>query len=291
MLLVIVSGRSGSGKSIALRSLEDMGFYCVDNLPLVLLPELVKTLIGNNTPVAISIDIRNLPESQERLEAILKQLPLSFTPQILFLDTDRNTLIRRYSETRREHPLSSLNHSLEEAIDLENHYLDPLRNNADLVIDTTHLSVHQLSDRLRECITGKKDRKLIILFESFGFKHGIPSEADFVFDVRFLPNPHWDPDLRDLTGLDKPVMDFLNNQQDVDHFISQTARYLLHWLPHLEHNNRSYLTIAIGCTGGQHRSVYIAEQLAKLFRKEGKSVQTRHRTLKKTRIAKKTSKH
>ncbi|WP_392566022.1 RNase adapter RapZ [Utexia brackfieldae] len=281
MLLVIVSGSSGSGKSIALRSLEDMGFYCVDNLPIILLPKLAKTLSDNNTPVAISLDIRNLPASTEQLDEILAQLPASITPQLIFLDSDRNTLIRRYSETRREHPLSSHNHSLEDAIDLEYQYLEPLRVSADLVINTTQLSVHELANILRERLTGKKDRELTIVFESFGFKYGIPTESDFVFDVRFLPNPHWDPQLRPLTGLDQPVANFLGHQSDVNNFIYQTNNYLQQWMPMLERNNRSYLTIAIGCTGGQHRSVYIVEQLAELFRSKGRQVQTRHRSLEK----------
>ncbi|MCO6523839.1 MAG: RNase adapter RapZ [Candidatus Schmidhempelia sp.] len=282
MLLIIVSGRSGSGKSVALRSLEDMGFYCVDNLPLILLPKLAETLIDSNTPVAISLDIRNLPASNQQLEEILNRLPIAISPQIIYLDTDPNTLIKRYSETRRQHPLHNYYRSLEESIDLESQYLDPLRSRADLIINTTSLSVHQLADTLRERVTGKKERELTIIFESFGFKHGIPTESDFVFDVRFLPNPHWDPILRPLTGLDEPVINFLTQQESVNEFIEQTDRYLSHWLPMLECNNRSYLTIAIGCTGGQHRSVYIAEQLASLFRSKGKQVQIHHRNLNKT---------
>ncbi|QIQ22327.1 RNase adapter RapZ [Zophobihabitans entericus] len=281
MILMIVSGRSGSGKSIALRALEDMGFYCVDNIPIVLLPELAKTLKDNNTPVAVSVDIRNLPAHPEQFEETLQQLPKSITPQVVFLDSDRNTLIRRYSETRRQHPLSSQNHSLEEAIDLEDQYLEPIRSHADLVINTANLSVHELSDLLRQRVLGKKERELTIVFESFGFKYGIPTESDFVFDVRFLPNPHWDPDLRPLTGLDQGVIDFLSRHWEVNNFIYQTNNYLLQWLPMLERNNRSYLTIAIGCTGGQHRSVYIVEQLAEFFRSRGKQVQTRHRSLEK----------
>lgn len=281
MILMIVSGRSGSGKSIALRALEDMGFYCVDNIPIVLLPELAKTLKESNTPVAVSVDIRNLPAHPEQFEETLQLLPKSIIPQVVFLESDRNTLIRRYSETRRQHPLSNQNHSLEEAIDLEDQYLEPVRAKADLIINTTNLSVHELADILRQRILGKKERELTIVFESFGFKYGLPSESDFVFDVRFLPNPHWDPDLRPLTGLDQPVMDFLSRQWEVNNFVYQTNNYLLQWLPMLERNNRSYLTIAIGCTGGQHRSVYIVEQLAEFFRSRGKEVQTRHRSLEK----------
>lgn len=281
MLLMIVSGRSGSGKSIALRALEDMGFYCVDNIPIVLLPELAKALEDSKTPVAVSVDIRNLPASFTQLGEILQQLPSSITPQVLFLDSNSNTLIRRYSETRRNHPLSIQGYSLEEAINLEGQYLEPLRDRADLIINTDNLSVHELSDILRQRILGKKERELTVVFESFGFKYGLPSESDFVFDVRFLPNPHWDPSLRPLTGLDKPVQDYLAKHWEVNNFIYQTANYMQQWLPLLQKNNRSYLTISIGCTGGQHRSVYIVEKLAALFNSHGRQVQIRHRSLEK----------
>ena len=281
MILMIVSGRSGSGKSIALRALEDMGFYCVDNIPVALLPQLADALKNNNTPVAVSIDIRNLPINFEFNYDILQKLPESVTPEIIFLDCSRNTLIRRYSETRRIHPLANQKYLLEEAIDLEENYLESLKAHASLVINTDNLSVHQLSDILRARILGKKERELTMIFESFGFKHGLPIDADFVFDVRFLPNPHWDINLRPLTGLDEPVINYLSKQDDVTNFIYQTANYLQQWLPMLEKNNRSYLTIAIGCTGGQHRSVFIAEQLAEFFKAQNKQIQIRHRTLEK----------
>lgn len=279
MVLMIVSGRSGSGKSVALRALEDMGFYCVDNLPVILLPQLAETLAERNISAAVSIDVRNLPDNPEILDEVLSKLPASFSPQLLFLDTDRNALIRRYSDTRRLHPLSNQNLSLENAIDKESDLLEPLRSHADLVIDTTEMSVHELAEMLRERLQGKKSRDLTMVFESFGFKYGIPISADYVFDVRFLPNPHWDPKLRSMTGLDKPVAAFLARHTEVHNFIYQTRNYLEQWLPMLENNNRSYLTIAIGCTGGKHRSVYIAEQLADYFRSRGKNVQSRHRTL------------
>ncbi|RKS86016.1 UPF0042 nucleotide-binding protein [Orbus hercynius] len=281
MLLMIVSGRSGSGKSIALRALEDMGFYCVDNIPIILLPELAKVLEDSKTPVAVSIDIRNLPASFIQFGEIITQLPKSITPQILYLNSSRNTLIRRYSETRRNHPLAIQGRSLEEAIDLEEQYLEPLRDRADLMINSDNLSVHELSDILRQRILGKKERELTIIFESFGFKYGLPTESDFVFDVRFLPNPHWDPSLRPLTGLDEAVQQYLAKHWEVNNFIYQTANYMQQWLPLLQKNNRSYLTISIGCTGGQHRSVYIVEKLAKLFNVHGQQVQTRHRSLEK----------
>ena len=281
MVLMIVSGRSGSGKSVALRALEDMGFYCVDNLPVVLLPELARTLADRDISAAVSIDVRNMPESPEIFEQAMQNLPESFSPQLLFLDADRNTLIRRYSDTRRLHPLSSKNLSLESAIDEESDLLEPLRSRADLIVDTSEMSVHELAEMLRTRLLGKRERELTMVFESFGFKHGIPIDADYVFDVRFLPNPHWDPKLRPMTGLDKPVAAFLDRHTEVHNFIYQTRSYLELWLPMLETNNRSYLTVAIGCTGGKHRSVYIAEQLADYFRSRGKNVQSRHRTLEK----------
>lgn len=281
MVLMIVSGRSGSGKSVALRALEDMGFYCVDNLPVELLPDLARTLATRETSAAVSIDVRNMPESPEVLDKAMNNLPESFSPQLLFLDANRNTLIRRYSDTRRLHPLSSKNLSLEYAIDQENELLEPLRSRADLIIDTSEMSVHELAEMLRARLLGKRERELTMVFESFGFKHGIPIDADYVFDVRFLPNPHWDPKLRPMTGLDKPVAAFLDRHTEVHNFIYQTRSYLEQWLPALENNNRSYLTVAIGCTGGKHRSVYVAEQLADYFRSRGKNVQSRHRTLEK----------
>lgn len=281
MLLMIVSGRSGSGKSIALRALEDMGFYCVDNIPITLLPELAKTFIESNTPVAVSIDIRNMQVGFNQLNTILQQLPSTITEQLVFLESSHATLIRRYRETRRTHPLLLPDRTLEQAIDLEEHYLEPLKDHADLIINTDNLSVHELSDILRQRILGKKERELTIIIESFGFKHGLPVESDFVFDARFLPNPHWKPDLRQLTGLDQPVKDYLTQHLSIKNFIQQTANYLQQWLPLLKKNNRSYLTISIGCTGGQHRSVYITEELAKFFTLQGEQVQTRHRSLEK----------
>lgn len=281
MVLMIVSGRSGSGKSVALRALEDMSFYCVDNLPVVLLPQLAQTLAERNTSVAVSIDMRNMPKTPEVYQRVMAQLPASFSPQLLFLDASRNTLIRRYSDTRRLHPLSNKNLSLESAIDKESELLEPLRSNADLIVDTSEMSVHELVEILRTRLLGKRERELTMLFESFGFKYGIPIDADYVFDVRFLPNPYWDPKLRSISGLDKPVAAFLDRHTEVYNFVYQTRNYLEQWLPMLEINNRSYLTVAIGCTGGKHRSVYVAEQLADYFRSRGKNVQSRHRTLEK----------
>lgn len=279
MEIIIISGRSGAGKSVALRALEDMGYYCVDNLPLDLLPQLSDILSKNQSSVAISLDIRNIPNSKQTLEAVLDKMSAHHNVKIIFLEADRSTLIRRYSDSRRLHPLSIQDLSLEVAIDAEYQYLEPLIQHANLIIDTTHLSTHTLAERLREFLRGHTEKELNIIVESFGFKYGIPLDADYVFDVRFLPNPHWDPALRPMTGLDQPVAEFLNNHSAVNEFIYLTRNYIDTWLPMLEKNNRSYLTIAIGCTGGKHRSVYIAQQLGEYFQAKGKHVQIQHKSL------------
>lgn len=279
MELIVISGRSGAGKSVALRALEDIGYYCVDNLPIDLLPQLAKSLSKNQSLTAISVDIRNFPNSQSSLEEILASLSVEHEVKIIFLDTDRSTLIRRYSDSRRLHPLSSQGLSLETAIDAERDYLEPLIQQANIILDTTELSTHELAEQLRNFVRGKSDKELNIVFESFGFKYGIPLDADYVFDVRFLPNPHWDPALRPMTGLDKPVIDFLARHTEVHNFIYLTRNYIETWLPMLEKNNRSYLTIAIGCTGGKHRSVYITEQLAEYFKAKDKNVSIQHKSL------------
>lgn len=281
MELVIISGRSGAGKSVALRALEDVGYYCVDNIPLPLIPQLAEYLSSTEQSTVVSLDIRNLPNEPNLLESVLSQLPPSIHTKIIFLDCGRKTLIRRYSDSRRLHPLSTQDLSLEAAIDLESTLLDPLLQQANYVIDTTYLSAHELAESLRELLRGSAEKELQIVVESFGFKYGVPADADYVFDVRFLPNPHWNPELRPMTGLEQPVIDFLERQTEVHNFIYHTRNYLEMWLPALEKNNRSYLTIAIGCTGGKHRSVFIAEQLAKYFASRDKKVQVRHRSLEK----------
>lgn len=279
MKLLVVSGRSGSGKSVALRVMEDLGYYCVDNIPVNLLPTLATTVMGQYERVAVSIDVRNLPQEPDELAEILSYLPRKLELTILYLDADHASLIKRFSETRRLHPLSHQAMSLDEAISREQQLLDPISSRADLYIDTTDLNVHQLAEQLRERILGQKSGRLVILFESFGFKYGIPKDADFVFDARFLPNPHWEPDLKPLTGLDQPVKDYLAAQPVVAKYIWHINSFISTWLPHLERNNRSYLTIAIGCTGGQHRSVYMVESLAESYRNTREDVQLRHREL------------
>ena len=279
MEIIIISGRSGAGKSVALRALEDAGYYCVDNIPLDLLPQLTDILSQSQSSVAISLDIRNIPNSANTLEQTLNTLQKYHQLKIIFLEADRGTLIRRYSDSRRLHPLSLKDLSLEAAIDEEYRYLEPLIQHANFIIDTTHLSTHTLAERLREFLRGNSDKELKIVVESFGFKYGIPLDADYVFDVRFLPNPQWDPTLRPMTGLDTPVAEFLNSHTQVNEFIYLTRNYIDTWLPMLEKNNRSYLTIAIGCTGGKHRSVYIAQQLGEYFQAKGKIVQIQHKSL------------
>ncbi|NYA26607.1 RNase adapter RapZ [Haemophilus haemolyticus] len=285
MEIIIISGRSGAGKSVALRALEDTGYYCVDNIPLDLLPQLTDILSQSQSSVAISLDIRNIPNSANTLEQTLNTLQKYHQLKIIFLEADRGTLIRRYSDSRRLHPLSLKDLSLEAAIDEEYRYLEPLIQHANFIIDTTHLSTHTLAERLREFLRGNSDKELKIIVESFGFKYGIPLDADYVFDVRFLPNPHWDPTLRPMTGLDAPVAEFLNSHTQVNEFIYLTRNYIDTWLPMLEKNNRSYLTIAIGCTGGKHRSVYIAQQLGEYFQAKGKIVQIQHKSLERNKKA------
>lgn len=279
MELIIISGRSGSGKSVALRALEDVGYYCVDNIPLPLIPQLAEFLQKSNRSAVVSLDIRNLPQDSSTLEQIIAQLSDDIQIKSIFLDCERNVLIRRYSDSRRLHPLSNQDLSLESAIELENHLLEPLFAQANYIIDTSHLSSHELAENLRSLLLGAREKELIIIVESFGFKYGVPADADYVFDVRFLPNPHWNPQLRPMTGLDQAVIDFLARQTEVHQFIYHTRNYLEMWLPHLEQNNRSYLTIAVGCTGGKHRSVYVAEQIGRYFESRGKKVQIRHKSL------------
>lgn len=279
MKLIIVSGRSGSGKSVALRVLEDLGFYCVDNIPVNLLSALVHTVMDEFEQIAVSIDVRNLPRNSEQLVEIIDFLPPTLDIDILYLDANSDILVRRFSETRRLHPLSTQALPLRDAIKQERDLLEPVIQRADLYIDTTELTVHQLAELVKERILGKKDGSLVLIFESFGFKYGTPKDADYVFDVRFLPNPHWEPELKPMTGLDQPVKDYLASHSIVTKFVWQINNFLSTWLPHLERNNRSYLTVAIGCTGGQHRSVYISETLAESYRKTYPNVQTRHREL------------
>ena len=281
--LIIVSGLSGSGKTVALHTLEDAGYYCIDNLPVALLAGLGDhlNLLGEagNQDFAVGIDARNRPVELERFPCILKQLAgQGVETEIVYLTADDATLIKRFSETRRRHPLSADDRPLAEAIAVERHLLSPIQERADLLVDTTATTLHQLRDVISERLGGDRS-KLSILFQSFGFKHGVPADADFVFDVRCLPNPHWEPALRPLTGRDQPVATYLESQPSVDLMYRQIRDFLAEWIPAFERDNRSYLTIAIGCTGGQHRSVYLAERLAGHFSRQWGQVSMRHREL------------
>lgn len=289
MRLIVVSGQSGAGKSVALRVLEDLGYYCVDNLPVDLLGNFVESVKESNQNVAVSIDIRNLPKEPHLVTETLVQLEdaANIDVSVLFLDASKQTLLKRYSETRRIHPLSLGDDklSLEQAIDLEKQLLSPLSDQADILIDSSDCNLYELSEQVRLKIEGKEKQELIIVFQSFGFKYGLPSDADYVFDVRFLPNPHWEPDLRPLTGLDAPIHSYLEKHQEVIELKQQIQGFVEQWLPMLEKNNRSYLTVAIGCTGGKHRSVYLTQKIGEYFDQLGHQVQIRHASLEKNQQA------
>jgi len=282
--LIVISGQSGAGKSVALRVLEDLGYYCVDNLPVSLLDAFAQSVKESKQNIAVSIDIRNLPQDPNLVTNALSALKAHFDVCVLFLDATEQTLLKRYSETRRIHPLSlSLKEqvSLEQAIQLEKGLLLDLKEQADIVLDSSDQSLHELSETVRRCIDGREAKELVMVFESFGFKYGLPNNADYVFDVRFLPNPHWDPDLRPLTGLDAPIKAFLESHAEVGELKAEIQQFVEKWLPLLQKNNRSYLTVAIGCTGGKHRSVYITQQIGEHFTKLGHKVQIRHVSLEK----------
>ncbi len=284
--LIIISGLSGSGKSLALQSLEDIGYYCIDNLPAVLLPEFNRYLPDHTSGgeeeiagAAISIDSRNNQFLSE-LDQILEELEQhGRSCRILFLDAEEQKLVRRYSETRRKHPLTSGSTPLIDGIRREREVLQPLHARAEKIIDTTETTPHELRGLVRDFAGGSSISGPLLLLESFGFKYGSPREADFIFDVRCLPNPHWEDDLRALTGLEAPVAEFLERQPMVVEMTEELFSFLLKWLPGFASENRSYITVAIGCTGGQHRSVYICEQLVKRFRDREINAQVRHRQL------------
>ncbi|MCP5162980.1 MAG: RNase adapter RapZ [Hahellaceae bacterium] len=284
MKLIIVSGRSGSGKSTALHVLEDLGFYCIDNLPIGLLMPLSAEAICTHErrleKIAVSIDARNLASGIGKFAQIYDNLRhLAVELDVIYLDALNQTLLKRFHATRRKHPLSDNSVSLQEAIAAEKDLLEPIASRADLVIDTSALTMYQLRDLIKERVAGRKGQDMAMLFQSFGFKHGVPIDADFVFDVRCLPNPFWDPALRGFTGLDQPVIDFLEKQPDTLKMMQDITTFLEQWLPRFSDSNRSYLTVGIGCTGGQHRSVYIAHSLWKYFSQKLANVQIRHKEL------------
>ncbi|MCL4410337.1 RNase adapter RapZ [Aliidiomarina haloalkalitolerans] len=279
MQLIVVSGRSGSGKTVALRALEDLGFYCVDNLPMALLPTLLHSVFGRFENIAVSIDVRNLEADVKDLNETLEFLPHDVKAEVLFIDASDETLIRRYGETRRMHPLSHNQATLADAIATEGQLLEPLAALATWRLDSSELSVHDLIEQVNERVLGRSENQMILVLMSFGFKHGLPTTADTVFDARILPNPHWEPELRPYSGLDAPVQNFLQQQPLVSKFIHQTETFISTWLPYFQRSNRSYLTVAIGCTGGQHRSVYITETLAALLQNQHAKIRVKHREL------------
>lgn len=287
MNLIILSGLSGSGKTVALHAMEDVGFYCADNIPLNLLISFVKELKLSNRHyfenVAIGIDARATFDDVNSFADVLATLgELVDSVQVLYLMAQEDVLVKRFSETRRKHPLSQVDRTLSEAIRYESDILSYIENRADMVIDTSAMLAKELRNKIQVHFKQQKigqHGNLSILFQSFGFKHGLPSDSSFVFDVRYLPNPHWEPKLRELSGKDAQVKSFLQQQQDVAKTIASISTYLGKWLPYFQRENRRYVTVCIGCTGGQHRSVYIAECLYDIFKTEYDNVSVRHSQL------------
>ncbi len=278
--IVVVSGLSGAGKSVALQSLEDIGYYCIDNMPLTLLPEFARQLddATQNKRAAVSIDSRNMDFLRVLHDNVKGEAYIEDFSKLIFLESTPDILLRRYSETRRKHPLSDRVTNLMQSIDKEIELLAPLRKAADHIINTSALTPHELREKIRQ-IVGRSKQGVMLSIESFGFKHGPPRHADFVFDVRCLPNPYWDESIRHLSGLDEQVVNFLEKEPQVHKMCNEIAGFLENWLPAFDADNRAYLTLAIGCTGGHHRSVYTANRLAKHFSKIMSNVQVQHRDL------------
>jgi UPF0042 nucleotide-binding protein len=287
MEIIVVSGLSGSGKSVALGMLEDLEWYCLDNVPSRLLSLVLGELTSGDDPkfrqLAVGLDARPRPEDLPVVQRLLTNLRSSeVNLQLLYLHASDSVLIQRYLDTRRRHPQSIGQHgerTLADAIAYERRLLGPLSECADLVVDTTTLSVHELRELVRQRVVGRPRQQVSLLFESFGFRHGLPRDADYVFDARFLPNPYWEPSLRALSGRDQAVHEYLSRHEEVIAYVDSVAAFIDEWLPRIEAANRSYLTIAVGCTGGRHRSVWIVERLADRFRQRYPDVQARHSAL------------
>lgn len=283
MHLVIISGMSGAGKTFALHTLEDNGYYCIDNLPSQLLEALLGTpQIAKQTHLAVGIDIRggrdSLLNTPEIIKRVRQRIPET---DLVYLHAEAGTLRKRYNETRRRHPLASETRELDKAIALETELLEPLAKDADLTVDTSHIGVYELARILSARLCQTEGKRLSLMIQSFGFKHEIPSDSDFMFDVRCLPNPYWEPDLRALTGQDAGIVQWLESHEHVQQMYTDISNFLERWVPIQESNNqRAYLTVSIGCTGGRHRSVYLAERLYQHFRQTmGENVILRHREL------------
>lgn len=284
MKLIIVSGLSGSGKTVALHTLEDADYFCVDNLPLDLLGNFIETTLKQEPPlydqIAVAIDARSGIDSMDRFEKILSQIKsLGIKTEILFLTADTKKLVSRFSETRRKHPLSRRGLPLVEAIHLEQNLLQNIFADADLVIDTTMLNIHQLRRTIINRLLPDSGAELAILVQSFGFKHGLPNDTDFVFDLRCLPNPHWENHLRSLTGRDQAVVDYLESYDEVITMYDSLIDFFKTWIPCFERENRSYMTISLGCTGGQHRSVHMVEKLGNALLQAGYNASIHHRDM------------
>ena len=282
--LIIVSGLSGSGKSVALHVLEDLGYYCIDNMPAALLKSLLDevTKPGEEraTRVAVGVDARNRLHDLEALPGLISELQsANVQTDLLFLQASDDILLKRYSETRRRHPLADQGTELRAAIASERELLGQVINAADLIIDTSRTSIYELAQAIRERVDRRRINMLSVLIESFGFKHGIPSDADFVFDLRCLPNPYWQAELRSLTGRDPEVGKFLDSEPDFTQMYEDILAFLLRWIPKYVSVDRSYLTVALGCTGGQHRSVYMTEKLEQALKETHDPVHTRHNEL------------
>ena len=281
MRLVIISGLSGSGKSVALHVLEDLGFYCIDNIPVALLRSFVDEILTRKDAafenVGVGLDARNRPSDIDEIPALVTKLRNDgLHVDVVFLKANDETLLSRFSETRRKHPLTNKDTSLAEAIAKERELLGPVINTAELVIDTTAMTVYELREQIRERVGQRTPGALSILIESFGYKHGLPATADFVFDVRCLPNPYWEAQLRPFSGKDEPVKKFLDEQPLVQTMVDAIVAFLEEWIPRYQDFQRSYLTVAIGCTGGMHRSVYVAEAIAKRLGVKYGVVRTHH---------------
>ncbi len=282
--LIIVSGLSGSGKTVALHVLEDLGYYCIDNLPANLLKAAVDEVRSRSKKaarlLAVGVDARARAEDIRSLPELLRELrEENVKAEIIFLRASEEILLQRYSESRRRHPLAEQGGELHAAIQSERDILAEIHDSADLVIDTSLISIYELADVIRERVDQRNSDSLSVLIQSFGFKYGIPADADFVFDLRCLPNPYWTLKLRGLTGLDDEVSDFLNEQPTFVRMYEDILGFLEHWIPHYQQAHRGYLTVAIGCTGGQHRSVCMTEKLAAGLRQKHDPVLIRHNSL------------